>query len=52
MKRLTFTLGAALIGSPALAHGGAHLHPHGFELGTAALAACAVLAVLWVAKRR
>lgn len=52
MKRLIAIFGATLLASPALAHGGAHLHPHGFELGTAALAVCAVLAVLWVAKRR
>lgn len=52
MIRLIALLPAALIATPAMAHGGAHLHPHGFELGTAALAVCAVLATLWIAKRR
>lgn len=52
MTRLIATLSAGAIASPALAHGGAHLHPHGFELGTAALAVLAVLVTLWAAKRR
>lgn len=25
------TVAAALVTTPALAHGGAHLHPHGYE---------------------
>jgi hypothetical protein len=52
MTRLIATLSATLIASPVLAHEGAHLHPHGFELGTAALGALALVVTLWAVKRR
>ncbi|MCB5200088.1 hypothetical protein LGQ03_12635 [Loktanella sp. TSTF-M6] len=32
MKHLSLTIAAILAASPALAHGGAHIHPHGMEI--------------------
>ena len=31
MKLASTALGTALIAAPALAHDGAHMHPHGYE---------------------
>ena len=42
MKTLAFTPAIALLASPALAHTGAHLHPHG---GEALLVWCVLAAV-------
>lgn len=43
MKTTTYTILATLFAAaPALAHNGAHLHPHGFE---GLLVGCAVIAV-------
>ncbi|SMX34587.1 peptidase M23 [Actibacterium lipolyticum] len=37
MTRLPAVIAATLLASPALAHGGPHLHPHGAEISVAAL---------------
>ncbi len=51
MKTFTITALTALVASPALAHAGAHLNPHGIELAVAGLAAASV-AVYAVVRRR
>lgn len=38
MKTVLAALGLALVALPAAAHNGAHLHPHGAEIGLPALA--------------
>jgi hypothetical protein len=43
MKHLAF-LAPLLAGAPALAHEGAHLHPHGIDAGWAFLAGTALTA--------
>ncbi|MEE4237157.1 MAG: peptidase M23 [Anderseniella sp.] len=53
MTRLMIAAAASLFATPALAHDGAHLHPHGTELVWSLLAmglaaACAV----WLVKGR
>ena len=52
MKTLTFTTVITLSVSPAFAHGGTHLHPHGGEavLALGVLAACGAI-VFGVARR-
>lgn len=52
MKKLT-VFGAAMAASPALAHSGGHLHPHGAESWLALLPAVAlVLTALVIWSRR
>jgi hypothetical protein len=49
MKKLLSTLAAALIAAPALAHPGAHVHPHG-DVAVPVLAGLALVAAaayLW-----
>ncbi|MGP6086891.1 hypothetical protein [Antarctobacter jejuensis] len=49
MKTL-MTFSAAVLATPALAHGGGHLHPHGAESWLALLPAVALIAtalVIW-----
>jgi hypothetical protein len=46
MTRLALAASAALIATPALAHDGPHLHPHGLEAGWGILAAALALATL------
>ena len=43
MKKL-ITVAAAVLATPALAHDGAHLHPHGTESWLALLPAVALIA--------
>lgn len=50
MKNLAMTAAALVVAGPAFAHGGAHLHPHGFELAVGFGAACAVVG-LWLVSR-
>lgn len=42
----------ALLASPALAHDGLHLHPHGTETILTGLAVIATLGTLYLASRR
>lgn len=51
MKRLILLAPACLMASPAFAHGGAHLHPHGIETAIAALS-FATVGVLYLAYRK
>ncbi|MGH1416543.1 MAG: peptidase M23 [Pelagimonas sp.] len=51
MKTLTFTAVSALIATPALAHGGAHLHPHGVEPMVAGLAILSVALLIFALRR-
>lgn len=49
MKHISTLIMAVFAASPALAHGGVHMHPHGAEvplllLGTGLIAVAAVLA--------
>ncbi|MGG7566035.1 peptidase M23 [Rhodovulum sp. DZ06] len=47
MKTLAATAAAILSAAPALAHDGAHMHPHGAEAGPGAiLASLALLAMV------
>ena len=46
MTRLAFAAAAILTVTPALAHDGPHLHPHGLEAGWGILAAALALAAL------
>jgi len=54
MIRILSALLACAIAAPALAHPGAHVHPHGADLwlGLAALAAAALAGVLIYRGRR
>ncbi|MBT8153200.1 hypothetical protein KMP13_04710 [Epibacterium ulvae] len=46
MKRLNaFAFAATLTAGPALAHGGAHIHPHGAETWIAAAIAAGIAAI-------
>ena len=49
MKKLS-ALAALLPATPALAHGGAHLHPHGYETAIA-FALVTVFAAVWALRR-
>jgi len=50
MKTVIASLGLTLCALPAAAHNGAHLHPHGAEIGLPALAfALAAIAAAGVA---
>lgn len=51
MKRLLLLIPFALMASPALAHSGAHLHPHGYEVFVALGALAAVAAALYFKTR-
>ena len=42
MKLLSMTVIAALTGTATLAHGGAHLHPHGIDTSIIVLTAAAL----------
>lgn len=48
--RVTFAILAGLSASPALAHGGLHIHPHGLETGllVGALAVVGLAAWRWM----
>lgn len=50
MKPLFATF-AALIAAPALAHGGAHVHPHGAEVWLALALISAVVALTYLRHR-
>lgn len=51
MKWITAPV-VALLASPALAHDGLHLHPHGSETILTGLAVIATLGTLYLASRR
>jgi hypothetical protein len=55
MKTISYTTLATLFAdSPALAHGGAHLHPHGFEnltMGLALIAVAGAAALFWMGRK-
>lgn len=51
MKHLTLAATMAFVASPALAHGGAHLHPHGIEFAVAGLAAATLTLVAFIWRR-
>ncbi len=53
MTRLTLSAAAILAATPALAHDGPHLHPHGTELAWSLLAMGLVAAfAVWLLKGR
>lgn len=51
MKILALTAVSALVAAPALAHGGAHLHPHGMEFTVAGLAVLSVALIVFASRR-
>lgn len=51
MKILPLTAVSALVAAPALAHGGAHLHPHGVELTVAGLAILSAALLVFAMRR-
>ena len=48
MKHTALHLAALTLASPALAHGGAHLHPHGGDLWMAVILAAVLAAGLYL----
>ena len=52
MKRFALAPLATLMAGPALAHGGAHMHPHGYESILAAIAVIGVAAAVVLYARR
>lgn len=51
MKLAPLAATAALLGAPAFAHGGAHLHPHNMEFTVAGLAVVTVAALIFALRR-
>ncbi|MGJ8586176.1 MAG: hypothetical protein ACSHXD_18955 [Marinosulfonomonas sp.] len=51
MKTLALTAASALVATPVLAHGGVHLHPHGFELMVAGLVVVSAVLLIFALRK-
>lgn len=51
MKKTGLTAIATVLAAPAFAHGGAHLHPHGFETLTGFVALAVIATAGYLALR-